>query len=300
MPIHLKLLIACFVWGATPTFGRVLSVYEAPFVIVCGRFLIAFALLAIIVVFRKQFVVIPKKYWLAFLALGATGIFLHNGLMFKGLEYTSASVSSVLLSCIAVQVVCLEVVFYRKMPDVKTVLGILLAVFGTFYVISDGDLSHIAVYELDFGTVLILLSGFSWALYSLLGSHLLVQFPSLIVTTLATFTGLLFLVPFLFADLEMTLVIFSDLKVVSALFVLGVLGSAIGFLWYYDAVHELGTIKTAVYINLVPVFGIGIAAFFLDEKVGSSLYVGAVLVLGGVFLVNSSGILGGRNDEHGG
>ena len=184
-------------WGATPTFGRVLSVYEAPLVIVCGRFLIAFAVLAIVVWVRKQFIVVPKKYWLAFLALGATGVFLHNGLMFKGLEYTSASVSSVLLSCIAVQVVCLEVIFYRKIPDAKTVLGILLALFGTFYVISDGDLSHISAFELDFGTVLLLLSGLSWALYSLLGSHLLVQFPSLIVTTLATFTGLLFLMPFL-------------------------------------------------------------------------------------------------------
>ena len=275
-------------WGATPTFGRVLSAYEAPLVIVCGRFLIAFALLAIVVRVRKQFIVIPKKYWLAFLALGATGIFLHNGLMFKGLEYTSASVSSVLLSCIAIQVVCLEVIFYRKIPDAKTVLGILLALFGTFYVISNCDLSHISAFELDFGAVLILLSGLSWALYSLLGSHLLAQFPSLIVTTLATFTGLLFLVPFLFVDLEMTLEIFSDLKVVSALFILGILGSAIGFLWYYDAVHELGTTETAVYINIVPVFGIGIAALFLDEEVGSALYVGAALVLIGVFLVNFS------------
>ena len=214
--------------------------------------------------------------------------------MFKGLEYTSASVSSVLLSCIAIQVVCLEVIFYRKIPDAKTVLGILLALFGTFYVISNGDLSHISAFELDFGAVLILLSGLSWALYSLLGSHLLAQFPSLIVTTLATFTGLLFLMPFLFVDLELTLEIFSDLKVVSALFILGILGSAIGFLWYYDAVHELGTTETAVYINIVPVFGIGIAAFFLDEEVGAALYVGAALVLVGVFLVNFSRPTGAR------
>ncbi|PSR13237.1 EamA family transporter, partial [filamentous cyanobacterium CCP3] len=67
---------------------------------------------------------------------------------------------------------------------------------------------------------------------------------------------------------------------------LGVLGSAVGFSWYYDGLRQLGPARAGVVINLVPVFAIALAALFLDEIPAPSLLLGGCLVIAGVVLTN--------------
>jgi drug/metabolite transporter (DMT)-like permease len=67
---------------------------------------------------------------------------------------------------------------------------------------------------------------------------------------------------------------------------LGLLGSALGFLWYYEGVQRIGPSRTGVFINIVPVSSILLAVLILDEPLYPSLAVGAVLVVGGVYLMN--------------
>jgi len=98
--------------------------------------------------------------------------------------------------------------------------------------------------------------------------------------------GLIFLLPALAHQPELTIAVYSDPLAVGCLVVLGFLGTALGFLWYYEAVSEMGTVETSVYINLVPVFGVLSAAVFLDEQVNSAALVGGGMVLAGVMLAN--------------
>jgi drug/metabolite transporter (DMT)-like permease len=67
---------------------------------------------------------------------------------------------------------------------------------------------------------------------------------------------------------------------------LGLLGSALGFIWYYEGVQRIGPSRTGVFINIVPVSSILLAVLILGEPLSPSLGVGAVLVVGGVCLMN--------------
>lgn len=286
MSIHLKLLLATVFWGATPTIGRMLARYEAPFVVVCGRFLVAALFLLWFVAAARQFVPVPRRQWWRFAVLGATGILLHNGLMYKGLEYTSASTASIILALIATQIVLLDIACYRRLPDRLALAGVALAFAGTAYVITGGDPTELMAMNFGIGEALIFLSGLSWAVYSIVGRSLLEELSPLIVTTYATLAGVVMLLPSLVLAPAATLAIAHDPLAVGLMFFLGFVGSALGFLWYYQAVVSIGTVGTAVYLNLVPVFGVLCANLFLDEPIDTALLVGGALVLAGLSLVN--------------
>ena len=70
------------------------------------------------------------------------------------------------------------------------------------------------------------------------------------------------------------------------MFFLGLIGSALGFLWYSQAMLSIGTVGTAVYINLTPIFGVIAASVFLGEKSSHAVLAGGALVCASLMLVN--------------
>ncbi|MEE2981747.1 MAG: DMT family transporter [Pseudomonadota bacterium] len=286
MSIHLKLLIACVFWGVTPTIGRVLAEFEAPFVTVFGRFFVAAVFLLWFTHLRRQFVALPASAWLRLSLLGATGIFLHNVLLFKGLEYTTATNGSIVLALIAVQVAVLDFIFYRRTPDWIASCGIVIAFFGTAFVLTDGKLTMILEIGAGIGESIVFVSALMWAIYSVVVRVLLEEYSPLLVTTYVTTIGTLLLFPFLFRQPEVTLAVYTDGPAIAMLFFMGFVGSAVGFLWFSEAIASIGPIGTSVYINLVPVWGVVWAVVLLGEEAGFATLVGGLMVTAGLMLVN--------------
>ncbi|MCB1747939.1 MAG: DMT family transporter [Gammaproteobacteria bacterium] len=286
MPVQLKLLLATVFWGATPTIGRVLASYEAPVVVVCARFAVAALFLGWFAAAARQFTSVPRRSWWRFAVLGLSGIVLHNALMYKGLETTSATSASIILALIATQVVLLDLCLYRRVPDRLTLAGVVLAFAGTAWVLADGDPGALGAMHFGVGEILIFLSGLSWAVYSVVGRELLDEHSPLLVTTYAVFVGVVMMAPVFALQPAATVAIAGDPRALALIFFLGYGGSALGFLWYYQAVVELGTVGAAVYINLVPLFGVLSAALFLGEATGGAVVMGGALVLAGLMLVN--------------
>ena len=61
---------------------------------------------------------------------------------------------------------------------------------------------------------------------------------------------------------------------------------ALAFVWYYEGIRRLGTARTVVFNNLVPVSGMSLGWLVLGEPLSASLVLGGVLAITGVFLVN--------------
>jgi len=70
-----------------------------------------------------------------------------------------------------------------------------------------------------------------------------------------------------------------------ALAYLGIAGTVIAFVWYYDGIKKIGPMKTAIFTNLVPVFAVLLSVIILHEKVSWYTWSGGILVIGGVILV---------------
>ena len=289
MSIHLKLIIATFFWGLTPTLGKILATLEAPFIITFGRFLFACLWLFPILILQKERVHIDRAFLKTFVVLGFTGIFLHNVLMYKGLEYISASIASLIFAFIVAQVAVIDAIIYRKLPSLGSMVGIIMSVFGIIIVVTGGDLSDLEIGEFGWGIFLVFGSALSWAVYTVVSRRALQKHSPLIVTSYASLAGLALTIPFPMTNFKTTAFIFSDANSLLFVIFLGVVSSAITFIWHHQAIKKLGVLSTSIYLNLMPIFGVLSAAVILGETIDIYVVIGGVLVICGIVLVNLKG-----------
>ena len=68
---------------------------------------------------------------------------------------------------------------------------------------------------------------------------------------------------------------------------LGLFGTVVGFLWYFEGIQTIGPSRAAVFINFVPVNGVLLATLLLGEPLDISLLGGGLLVVLGAYLANA-------------
>ena len=125
-----------------------------------------------------------------------------------------------------------------------------------------------------------------WAVYSTLTKKISALGYGTIQTTRRTFFyGILFMVPaILIMDFHVTLDrIINPLNLCNLLF-LGLGASALCFVTWNLAVKLLGSVRTSVYIYMVPVITTVSSAIILKEPVTITAVCGILLTLAGLFL----------------
>jgi len=64
-----------------------------------------------------------------------------------------------------------------------------------------------------------------------------------------------------------------NLEVWVSVFVLGFLGSALAFTWFYEGIDKIGPSRAGIFINFVPIFATLMGVLILHEKLSPSLIV---------------------------
>jgi len=284
--IHLKLIAATVFWAMTPIFGRMLADYQAPYALAFGRFAIATAVLFLVMRVSSTAPAVSRRDWPAFFLLGLTGICLHNVLTLIAVEYTQANRANVIFASISLMVALIDIVLLRRLPPGSALLGLAIGILGTVIVVTDGRPHTLLDGGIGRGEWLVLASAASWAAYSVLGRPLLARYSPLTVTYYASLCGTMLLVPFVALDADVLDVLARDGEAWLMTAFVGCLNSALAFLWYYQGVERLGAMRSSAYINLVPVFGVALAALLLGEHASVAMLGGGALVIAGLVLLN--------------
>jgi drug/metabolite transporter (DMT)-like permease len=79
---------------------------------------------------------------------------------------------------------------------------------------------------------------------------------------------------------------FNQDIVLSILF-LAVFSTVISYVWFAEGIQTIGANRAALYVYLVPPFGILSGWWLLDEQLGLSLIAAFVLIVGGVAIAQS-------------
>lgn len=128
----------------------------------------------------------------------------------------------------------------------------------------------------------------SWVVYTLTGKRVMQEISPLVATTYACLFGTAaLLIAALGEGIMQTWTQVAPAAWLGVLY-LGMLGTAAGFLWYYEGVKAIGSAQASIFINLVPMFAIAFATVFLGEPITLPLLVGGALVVTGVYLTNRS------------
>jgi drug/metabolite transporter (DMT)-like permease len=285
--IYLKLLLTAFFWGGTFVAGRILKQNVEPFSAAFLRFAVA-AVLLLAIVRKKEggFPRLVRSQWLPVGLLGLTGVFAYNAFFFKGLQLISAGRASLVIATSPVLIALFSAWLYAdKLSPVK-IAGILLSVTGAMVVISKGSLATILQDGLGFGELMMFGCVLSWVAYSLIGKSVMRDISPLVATAYASFSGMLFLsIPALVEGLVGDMPHYTLSEWASIVY-LGLFGTVIGFVWYYEGIRQIGPLRAGLFINFVPVSAITLAYLILAEPITLSLLMGACLVITGVYLTN--------------
>jgi drug/metabolite transporter (DMT)-like permease len=163
---------------------------------------------------------------------------------------------------------------------------VVLALLGVGIVVSRGNLAGLGSQGLGVGEAFMFAAVVSWALYTLGGRKVMGDLTPLAATNYAALWGTLMLGICSAPQLSSLTAAQFDWKVVVSLLYLGVLGTAVAFVWYYMSVKKLGASTTSIFNNLVPVFGVAISVLLLGEPLLLSMILGGAVTIAGVLMVS--------------
>jgi len=288
--IYLKLIACTLIWGGTFIAGHIVSSALPPLTAAAIRFSIASALLLLLAWKREGGLprLSPQQLG-ATAALGLTGIFLYNFCFFTALGHMEAGRSALFIAMNPIVTALAAAAILRERLGWQKWAGIGIAFAGAAVVITRGAplaALHDIGQSLGLGEMMMLGAASCWAAYTLVGRAALKGLSPVAATTYASLWGLGFLL--LAASQEFGQVAWGALgwEVWASVSYLGAFGTVVAFVWWYEGVKALGPARTAVFNNLVPVFGVSLASLMLGEQVLASMVAGGVLVATGVTLTN--------------
>ena len=278
---HLAAFITILIWGTTFISTKVLLKTFSPVEILFIRFVMGY--LALWLVCPRTLKLDSRRQEPLFMAAGLCDITMYYLLENIALTFTLASNVGVIISIAPFFTAILSCLFLGgTRPGRQFFIGFLLAMAGIF-LLSFGS-SSLSINPM--GDILAVAAAIIWAVYSTLTKKISALGYSTIQTTRRTFFyGLIFMIPALaLMDFNVSLSqVTSPLNLCNLLF-LGLGASALCFVTWNLAVKILGSVRTSVYIYMVPVITTVSSALVLKEPVTMTAVCGIALTLAGLFL----------------
>jgi drug/metabolite transporter (DMT)-like permease len=283
------------IWGTNYSIVKRAFAQIDPQAFNAGRMLLASSVfLAIIVAVRARgaagarlssiFVTpepITRRDWLALAGLGLIG---HAGYQFffvGGLARTSVANSSLMLAATPVVIALISAARgYERIGRLHW-FGAMLSMAWIYLVVGHGAPAGGSSVT---GDVMMFVAVCCWAIYTMGARQLMLRHSPVGVTGLSMAIGTAIYVPLVIRQVVATewTAVSADTwlaLVYSALFAL-----CIAYTIWYMAVREIGSARTSVYSNLVPIVAMLTAVVFLGEAITLARLAGAAAVLLGVAL----------------
>jgi drug/metabolite transporter (DMT)-like permease len=283
--IYGKLTLMAMFWGGTFIGGRVAMAEMTPVAAAFWRYAIGIAgLLVLAFAIERGLPRLDTRQWIGVSLLGATGVLLFNLCFMFALARVPASRASLIMALNpAVTLLGSALFLHEKLTRAK-VIGIATALVGVTVVLGRGNPAHL-LGHIGIGEVVMFGCPLSWAANTLIAKRMLANVSAIAQTTYASITGTAMLGILLMFAGGTALPDVSG-RVWASLVFLGIFGTAVSLVLFYDGVRRIGAARASVFINLVPVFAIALGVLLLGETLEVSMIVGGALVILGIFLLN--------------
>jgi drug/metabolite transporter (DMT)-like permease len=298
LPVYLKLAAVTMVWGGTFVAGRYLAGGLNPLLAASLRFLLAsVALLLFIRMARTPLVRPSPRQWLQLSLLGFFGIFFYNVCFFYGLHYINASRASLIVALNPAVIGLASWLLFKERLTRAKVVGIAICMAGACMVIVSRDPQLLAGgADAWLGDLLIFGCVLGWGVYSLFSRELNHSLGPVQTVTWSILLGtvMLWITCIVRGEVSIEAVASLGAQQWLSLLYLGVLGSALAYIAYYDGIRRIGATRSGVFIALNPLTAVILGALLLGEPLTLAMCLGGGLILAGIFLCNKPLARAGR------
>ncbi|OQO95873.1 EamA family transporter [Geobacillus sp. 44B] len=284
------LFLTTTIWGGAFVAGKIATESLHPVTVAFFRFFGASLVLFPLMWWKEPKQPVPtKKDWGMFLLLGLTGIFLYNICFFIATKYAPIVKSSLVIAVNAPLITIFSALFLKEKINWKDILGVITALFGALYIITNGQLS--VILKLGFAPIdLVLISAcLSWSIYSVIGKIVMKKYSPLTATTYATGFGTILLSPLAIYYTSLDSIKSSGWEVWLSVLYVAIIVSAISFVWWYRGIQNVGASTASVFINVMPISATVMGTVFFHEPLTITHGIGALFVFSGIlFMIYSN------------
>ncbi len=281
---YIILVITFLVWGTQHPPIKILSNEISPVLFNVLRYSIA--VLALLPFILKSKVKIEKKDYAKIILLGFIGIFLYGMLNVAGVSMSTSTNNSILLNSWPLFIVLVAPAFLKEKVTKKAILGAILGFIGVVAIITNGNgIVEITSSKLFLGDILILLSAFCIAVYSIFSKKYIQKYGGLEVTFYTIAVGAILYLIFSLVTHDIFDITTVSLDSFLLMLWIAIPTTAVTYVIYFKSIDKIGLLKTSVFFFLIPVSGILTSHIFLNEELTVFTVVGTALILIGVYAV---------------
>ena len=294
---YAKLVLVILIWGGNYHVAKYVVDDSDPFTVSFIRWFIASVILFVIywrkhgiLGFRK-----PSSDWKILFLVSLFGVSIYNLLFFSAEVFLPASMVAILYAFTPCITVMLGAIFLKQRVNFYAWCGIIVAMCGAIAVINlssptCGKVFCIGLFSnVSFGQILAILASVSMAIYTILNKQASqLQLDSLTITTFSSIFGavILFIPALFFGDLAS--VVHNSLMFWVAMAYVSILATVLSYHWYCDAIREIGTCKTTVFQNGVPLAAVILGIVFLGQIISMEIIIAGCIIVLGVLITNKS------------
>ncbi len=233
---------------------------------------------------EKAFVFKNLKYffWVALM-----GITLFNTFIYVA-GHTTSAINLALIGTTAAPIfaVIISAIFLKEIITPLRLTGLLFCITGVVVLLSKGSINTLLAFRFTAGDVWILLSAFVFSIYTVLVKRKPSTISPITFLFVVFIGGTLLLLPLFIIEKIIMPPVVWDGNLLGSILYLGIGASVVSFFCWNSAIARIGSVRTALFGNLIPIFSTLEAVWLLVETITIVHIVSGVLVIAGLVIAN--------------
>lgn len=276
------LTIAASIWGGMFVAVKLVVDLIPPIPLVWFRYLIAFIVLSVVVIYQGISLKIDKKDILLLISIGVIGHTISIVTQEYGTMYSSAQMGSVVTSATPAFMLIFAVWLLNEKITLRKILSVILATIGVIMIAGIDNMD----FDRQLGVLFSTIAALTWALMSVMLKLIPSKYPPLLINFYAVITGIICLMPFNLPNLDELVwqEILNPIPICAVVY-LGGISTAGAFLLWNKGLLLMEAGASGLFFFFQPIVGTFLGWLILDEQITLSFWLGSILIFIGVFLV---------------
>ncbi len=227
---------------------------------------------------------VSREDWLRIVVLGIVGHGIYQYLFIGGLARTSVANGSLIISLTPVVITLASAAGGTERVSARHWAGTVLSLAGIYLVVGRG--AHVSGPSVR-GDLMMMAAVGCWTFYTIGARSLMGRHSPVGITALTMIVGAIVYLPL--ASTSLAAVRWGTVSLLAwgKLIYSSIFALCVAYTIWYAAVRRIGSARTAMYSNLLPIVAMMTAFLWLGEPIGPVELIGAAGVLSGVALTRS-------------
>lgn len=285
---YLLLFLTTLFWAGNALAGKIAVGHVSPFILTTLRWLCVILLLFPFALphLKRDWKKIRPKILLLFV-LGIIGFTSFNNMLYTALKHTTVINAAIIQASLPLFIFALNFLWFRLTTTRYQLVGFPITLIGVIIITSQGSLETFTTFKFNLGDILMLTAIAAYGLFSVfLKNKPDIHWISTI--SVLAYSAFIAAIPFGAFEIATHQAIWPDFTGTMVIFYSAAFASLGSQVFWIRGVELIGSNRTAMFINLVPLQGTIMAILFLNEVFQLFHAIGMIAIIGGVLIAQYS------------